>query len=1672
MKVTKRFLCLLLVLCLTVGYMPQVVLAEAPDTVYLDPANGVDTNAGTEAAPVQTLEKAIGLLTEGGTVVFLSDLELTANTLLPAYGGPITFTSKTGAEGIRSAGSLRMGGDSTFQNITLTLTANSNTVYVAAEGHDLTIGQGVTTVANGTNKFHLTAGGRFANCTGNPVLTVQSGDWAFGYATHGYKITGDVTLNIEGDYISGFSTGYNGDITGNVTMNLSNFTGAINIENTHADGEVGGNVTVNLYDGAAPSTIAPSKGVVAGNITVNVLGDTTGAGTFTGTGANSALVLTEGTFDATVTDFGSVAVNVPGEKTLTLASSITADTVTCAGTLNFADAGSLTATAVTGTVNCTVTGEVLANKAYVIAPAASDIQFPAQTGVENMNGKWMYLDTENFKGIVVKAESDVKLVFYKDHDQQDVDIIQPDVTRTEDGYTYYYFSGRSGYFGYDASRSGDYTIYQRVYITAAERDAGFLEEVVMEKKANASINEWDYKYYYGQVDELIEITENDMTEKWHEEVPLVTPVFTDPDKPAHQMTTQPELETFISDLDEITPHMYVFSIGQSAKYKYEIPIVFFTKTDLSNCTTLEDVAAALEKDGLPNICYKAQMHGDEHAAGEGALNVIYQLCQEENKTLLDTINIYVMPRINPDGARECQRILRSESLLFSDVITAKTNIDPNRHMLTLAVHEARLYLRTVQLFNPVAELDGHERQRSSAVADIQIGGSYRYGSSTDMLDMQVDLMQTMFAALDAVDLSGAWYSDNVNTTPGNNTRSYAAAQSRIHILMETRGIYMGNECYGSRTASQVVSAMAYLKYCAENVTEMKAIVAAQQAQIVESGKTYEEEDTFIITGKTVAHPEHNLTTEKFNFAKGTVDENFTQAAKMYEPSRVRTMPTAYVIPKGLPKEAEILELMELQQIPYYELPANAAVSLQQTSGTVESQGRTTSNVTLSTEQVFTFPTGAYVMQMDHVNAYVLAMLMEPDHGGYDLVEQGRITQNIDGTFPIYRYIHDLVEGESIAYTIAAAAPTELSATNATVAGNDGVLSGLDADKLYEYKAAGDDAYTQLPAGTTEITGLSPNTYYIRYQADANGAVGLDATCVVGCTATVYLSAANGSDDNAGTAEATALKTLEAAYAKLSELFGSSGAASSGTIILVDDYTVASADTAVNLPTHAWPVTILGKTKSTKLIYDPGTTTVAKNQVFTFHGDTTLDHLTFHAASKDRYDYICAAGNKVVFGKDVTTTSARSTVYPILVGGGYDSTISGDVNLTVLGGTWYAIYATGFSASHYGTATLIVDGVTLKAGSIRSTYSGTRPGDTVIRLSNVKLTDNLYCGTYSTGKTSGDVTLILGENVTSAKTIYTGSKGAYNMEGTVTVVADGVDLSQVTLKNAAGSASGTVTKGVLCYASGDAVLVEGFDEYHIDTAKGGKVTLTEELTVNKIIGGGTVELAGNNLIGVPQAPTDDEDIAPDEVVEALAVEGVLGVSDTKTDDYNVSDGVYGLVTKITGLKGAEGYAKVSAEAGDSFHKVDTALTTVTLRPSVAGVYYTGSFTMDAVAAENVTTGMAVSLENEAPVVEENGTSLHTVGTTSALITNILTGAADDGIKAQKRIYARAYVQDSDGNIQYSQTVHVSLQQLAESIDAKLWGQLDDTQKEGLKAMYQNFAVVKDWKVDHLKDYVAQ
>lgn len=148
--------------------------------------------------------------------------------------------------------------------------------------------------------------------------------------------------------------------------------------------------------------------------------------------------------------------------------------------------------------------------------------------------------------------------------------------------------------------------------------------------------------------------------------------------------------------------------------------------------------------------------------------------------------------------------------------------------------------------------------------------------------------------------------------------------------------------------------------------------------------------------------------------------------------------------------------------------------------------------------------------------------------------------------------------------------------------------------------------------------------------------------------------------------------------------------------------------------------------------------------------------------------------------------------------------------------------------------------------------------------------------------------------------------------------------------------------------------------------------------------------------------------------------------------------------------------------------DLSITTVTLRPNAAGIYFQGQFNIgaDLPAARY---GIAVSVVNSQPVADDSDkTCLWTQGNTSVLISDILNGSSKDAARGEMPIYARPYVLLEDGTYIYGETVDVTLRSVTETIDSDHYQSLDATQKAELLAMYQQFApVMEAWTLPNLK-----
>ena len=602
---------------------------------------------------------------------------------------------------------------------------------------------------------------------------------------------------------------------------------------------------------------------------------------------------------------------------------------------------------------------------------------------------------EDFKGLVLKVASGCTLFLYTELDEGEV--VPASQTYETEEYTYYCFDGIMGTFRYKVSGSGRYTVTQGLTLTQEESQQKTVLDVTPSQYTG---NGWEPKemHYYSR-EALQDCFANDL-ELWPEYAELLTSPWYTQEHNDHQITTQTQMTEYLASLDDGEDDMYIFSAGKSTVYRHDIPLVIFTKADLSGAATTLEAAEAMGQD-KPTVLYRCQMHGNEPAGGEAALAMIGWLDSTLGAELLDKINICIIPRQNPDGAQNYER-------------TVMGGIDPNRDSLRLDTQEIKGYTEVINALEPEMIIDGHEYKHSPTSktiggGDIMLGLGYTPVNSDAFRQFNHALSDEIFGALAEQKLDYCYYSGTVTSANANVSRAYASMQGTVFVLLETRGIGNGLTMYNRRIVSHLVSTESVLRYAAENADRLQQTVDAERQMIVDQGAVYNTKNTVHLDLKTAEDLTLQHTARSHDQITGVATEKLTIPKVYTVIARERVAPTAYVIPAE--NSERVLRLMDLHGIAYTYIPEGSTVKLQQyVAG---------ESVTLTEEKSVTFPGGAYVFCRNQVKGVILSMLMEPDVDDLaeqkgTLVQQGLISAS-DGMYPIYRYIHDLDSNGFIAY---------------------------------------------------------------------------------------------------------------------------------------------------------------------------------------------------------------------------------------------------------------------------------------------------------------------------------------------------------------------------------------------------------------------------------------------------------------------------------------------------------------------------------------------------------------------------------------------------------------------------------------------------------------------------------
>ena len=595
---------------------------------------------------------------------------------------------------------------------------------------------------------------------------------------------------------------------------------------------------------------------------------------------------------------------------------------------------------------------------------------------------------DTFQGLVLTVEPGVNVTLYSGFEEGTP--IQPSQVYQEETRHYYCYSGLFGAYCCKAGGAGRYTVIQNISMTQEKANTKTVMDVTPGKTTGKG---WESPTVTLFTQELLENGWRSDVSMWPDYAEgFATPYFTE-EHGEHQMTTQAQLEAYLQGLDDQDDDLYLYNTGYSGMYHHQIPMAVFTTSDLSGADTVEEAAAAMDN-GKPTIFYRAHIHGNEPAAGEGALAVI-RLLDGSWGHYLEQMNICIIPRGSPDGAQNYER-------------TILGGVDPNRDNLRLRTPEVESYMHLCQVLDPHIIIDGHEYKSSASSqtvsgGDLMLGLGYGYDNTPEFRELMLQMSNEIFANVEENGLDYRYYSNYTNTVNANISRSFAARQGTMFFLVETRGIGCGLSFYERRIATHIASVESIFDQTAQDPQLILTTVAAEKQNIIDKGAVYNTDNVIVLSTKATEDPGLRHDLAKYDQLTGQKQPGQVIPKVYSSIVSQRIAPTAYVIPAGESFTEKVLALMDKHGITYTFIPEGSRVQLQQYD-TKESD-------MLTDETTVTFPKGAYVFCKNQVRGGTLSLLMEPDfedlaeHQG-TLVQQGMITGD-GGKYPIYRYIHDL-----------------------------------------------------------------------------------------------------------------------------------------------------------------------------------------------------------------------------------------------------------------------------------------------------------------------------------------------------------------------------------------------------------------------------------------------------------------------------------------------------------------------------------------------------------------------------------------------------------------------------------------------------------------------------------------
>ncbi|KAE8363432.1 hypothetical protein BDV27DRAFT_165480 [Aspergillus caelatus] len=445
-------------------------------------------------------------------------------------------------------------------------------------------------------------------------------------------------------------------------------------------------------------------------------------------------------------------------------------------------------------------------------------------------------------------------------------------------------------------------------------------------------------------------------------------------------SSQNDMESFLKQLAERNDYMTYRTANFTSEEDRSLPYIHLSASHSSSLHHNDSVSKV-------RVWIQGAVHGNEPAGDEATQALLGKFDDDREwaASILDKLELVVLPRYNPDGVFYFQR-------------TLATNYDPNRDHIKLARQQTRNIKQLMNNFNPHVIVDMHEYFAGQRFGEGQYvhgsDGLYSAAKNLNINESIRKLSEELFAKNIAEDMeaaglrvepyvTGSSSSDSKFVadfaeagTDGKIGRNAMALTQAVVFLLEMRGIGIADQEFQRRTAAGLTMLGSIVQTAADNANKVHRTVEDGIQQFIAS------DSDIVVTdySKTEIRPFTMVDVKNGSVVYPPV--RFASTTPSFA-NLTRSRPEAYLIPAAWADLAERLEVAGLE-IEILDKPFEGTVEVLTITSTevdnsyYEGALRVTAT-TEAKESEVSLPEGSFRVSTRQKNAALAMVALEPEN---------------------------------------------------------------------------------------------------------------------------------------------------------------------------------------------------------------------------------------------------------------------------------------------------------------------------------------------------------------------------------------------------------------------------------------------------------------------------------------------------------------------------------------------------------------------------------------------------------------------------------------------------------------------------------------------------------------------